>query len=180
MERTLYEYTTIDAEPATEATPGATQAFSPGPHHGAYIFTVAGDERLAVTKEIAQREAAERRHGVYTMPDGSKWDSGKLEAAAPDADSAARKAAPVYSGVLRYFPDALAEVARLSYAGNAKHNPGEPLHWAREKSTDELDALARHLIDCGKIDPDDGFLHDVKVAWRALANLQRLLEKQRA
>lgn len=94
-----------------------------------------------------------------------------------DAESEARKATPVYSGVLRYFPDAIREVSRLSLAGNDKHNPGEPLHWARDKSTDELDALTRHLMDCGKLDTD-GFLHDVKVAWRALANLQRLLERQ--
>jgi hypothetical protein len=31
---------------------------------------------------------------------------------------------------LDYFPDALAAVAQISYQGNQKHNPGEPLHWA--------------------------------------------------
>ena len=92
-------------------------------------------------------------------------------------DSEERKGYPLYSGPLRYFPDALAEVARLCRAGNDKHNPGEPLHWARSKSTDELDCLARHLAECGTIDTD-GFFHDVKVAWRALANLQKLLEKE--
>jgi hypothetical protein len=93
-------------------------------------------------------------------------------------DSAKRKECPLYSGVLRYFPDALAEVAALSWVGNEKHNPGEPLHWARSKSTDELDCLMRHLAEAGTLDTD-GFLHDVKVAWRALANLQKLLEKER-
>jgi hypothetical protein len=93
-------------------------------------------------------------------------------------DSVERKHYPIYSGVIRYFPDAIAEVAALSDLGNNKHNPGEELHWARSKSTDELDCLVRHLSEAGTIDTD-GLYHDVKVAWRALANLQKLLEKVR-
>lgn len=90
----------------------------------------------------------------------------------------ARKAVPVYSGLVRYFPDALCAVAQLSMIANEQHNPGEPLHWAREKSTDELDALMRHLIDAGALDTD-GTRHSTKVAWRALANLQKELEALR-
>ncbi len=86
-----------------------------------------------------------------------------------------RKNQPIFSGVLKYFPDALLEVSRVSKAGNDRHNPGEPLHWDRSKSTDELDALTRHLIDAGKIDTD-GIRHSAKVVWRALANLQKELE----
>lgn len=97
--------------------------------------------------------------------------------------SAERKATPIASGVLFYFPDALAEVARLSKAGNDKHNPGEPLHWSRGKSNDHADCVARHLIDAGPdqcaLDEEDGFLHATKTAWRALANLQVVLEKTR-
>lgn len=92
----------------------------------------------------------------------------------PDV-AAQRKATPVYSGVLNYFPDALQAVAQCSKAGNDQHNPGEPLHWARDKSGDELDALTRHLLDAGTIDTD-GIRHSAKVAWRALANLQKELE----
>ena len=88
---------------------------------------------------------------------------------------AARKATPVYSGVIKYFPDALQAIAQCSKVGNDQHNPGEPLHWARGKSGDELDALTRHLIDAGTIDTD-GVRHSTKVAWRALANLQKELE----
>ena len=51
-----------------------------------------------------------------------------------------RKKIPVYSGVLKYFPDALKEVARCSYQGNQQHNPNTKLHWDRSKSGDELDA----------------------------------------
>jgi len=87
-------------------------------------------------------------------------------------DSAERKAVPLCSGVLDYFPAALAAVAKLSKLGNDKHNPGEPLHWTREKSTDHADCIARHLIDRGVIDPDTGLSHTVEIAWRALALLQ--------
>lgn len=89
-----------------------------------------------------------------------------------------RKEMPVYSGVIKYFPDAIKYVSRVSFIGNEQHNPGTPLHWDRSKSQDELDALARHLVDCGTLD-DDGLYHDAKVAWRALANLQKLLENNK-
>ena len=55
-----------------------------------------------------------------------------------------RKKIPVYSGVLKYFPDAIKEVAKCSLAGT---------------------------IDT------DGIRHSAKVAWRALANLQKEIEK---
>lgn len=90
-----------------------------------------------------------------------------------------RKDAPIYSGVLKYFPDALLEVAKLSKVGNDQHNPGQPLHWAKEKSTDEGDALMRHLLDAGTLDTD-GMRHSAKVAWRALALLQREIDAELA
>jgi hypothetical protein len=86
-----------------------------------------------------------------------------------------RKEYPLYTGLLRYFPDALAEISHLSYVANQQHNPGEPLHWAREKSDDHPDCLLRHLLEAGKID-SDGQRHTAKVAWRALAMLQLELE----
>lgn len=86
-----------------------------------------------------------------------------------------RKEYPVFSGVLKYFPDAMMEVAHTSWIGNEQHNKGEPLHWAREKSTDDADALTRHLLQAGTIDTD-GVRHSAKVAWRALAVLQKEIE----
>ena len=86
-----------------------------------------------------------------------------------------RKATPIYSGVLMYFPDAIRAVAQLSLIGNEQHNPGAPLHWDRSKSGDEKDALVRHLLESGTID-SDGVRHSTKVAWRSLANLQKELE----
>ena len=87
-------------------------------------------------------------------------------------DAAERKDVPIASGVLDYFPDALIAVARLSQKGNEQHNPGQPLHWDRDKSTDEADALMRHFLDRGTLDKD-GIPHSAKVAWRALALLQK-------
>ena len=95
-------------------------------------------------------------------------------------DSAERKNTPIFSGVLNYFPLALAYVAKVSKAGNDKHNPGQPLHWARDKSTDHTDCIVRHLIDYDGVDPDDGLLHAGKLAWRALALLETELEKRAA
>ena len=64
-------------------------------------------------------------------------------------------------------------------AGNKQHHPDKPLHWDRSKSTDDYDALARHLIDAGTVD-DDGIRHTAKVAWRALACLQKELENEKS
>lgn len=94
-------------------------------------------------------------------------------------DSIERKNTPIYSGCIAYFPLALAAVARLSKRGNDKHNPGEPLHWAREKSTDHKDCIARHLVDIDVYDEElQEYDEAAAVAWRALAYLQ-LLEEQR-
>ncbi len=94
-------------------------------------------------------------------------------------DSASRKAIPVTSGVLDYFPAAIAEVAKVSRAGNEQHHPGQPLHWARGKSTDHADTIVRHLMERGTIDTD-GQRHSAKVAWWARALLQEELEAEGA
>jgi hypothetical protein len=87
-----------------------------------------------------------------------------------------RKKIPLWSGLFKYFPDALIEVAKLSYIGNEQHNLGEPLHWAREKSRDQEDTLLRHLMQSGEIDVDS-VRHSTKLVWRALAILQLELEE---
>lgn len=92
--------------------------------------------------------------------------------------SAERKGEPIHSGCLMYFPDALAAVARVSVAGNNKHNPGEPLHWSRGKSSDQLDAVVRHTVTPDTIDEDTGEVELAHGCWRALAQLQ-LLEEAR-
>jgi hypothetical protein len=86
-------------------------------------------------------------------------------------DSAARKEYPLLRGLLDYFPAALAAVAKHSYEGNKKHNPGvTEMRHARDKSGDHLDALMRHVME-----------RDLEgAAWRALAALQEQLESEGA
>lgn len=81
------------------------------------------------------------------------------------SDAAERKTYPMFTGFVRYFPNAMAAVAHQSWLGNQQHHPDKPLHWDKSKSTDELDALMRHMIEGDW----------VAVAWRAMANLEREL-----
>jgi len=92
-------------------------------------------------------------------------------------EAAERKQYPVASGVLDYFPDAIVAISNLSQRGNDQHNPGQPLHWAREKSGDESDTMLRHFLQRGTMDTD-GVRHTVKMAWRALAILQKEIEAE--
>jgi len=90
-----------------------------------------------------------------------------------------RKEIPMARGLLDYFPDALAAVARLSFLANDKHNPGEPMHWAKEKSNDHADCILRHMVDRGKWIVGEykrPVRHSTAVAWRALAMLQMEIE----
>jgi Domain of unknown function (DUF5664) len=95
------------------------------------------------------------------------------------SDAKERKNIPISSGVLDYFTAALLEVAKVSKAGNDQHNPGQPLHWARSKSTDQSDTMIRHFIERGTFDTD-GLRHSAKMVWRALAILQLELEAEGA
>ena len=94
-------------------------------------------------------------------------------------DKAARKEMPIARGVMDYFPRAIAAVAHVSFKANEQHNPGQPMHWAKEKSNDHPDCIGRHLIERGGID-DDGLRHSAKLAWRALALLETELEAAEA
>lgn len=114
--------------------------------------------------------------GGFTLHDPGRT---AREAALPTSSSE-RKRIPLATGCLYYFPAALAEVAKLSRIGNDKHNPGQPLHHARGKSSDHADCILRHQIDVGTIDPDTGLDHATMVAWRALAQLQELCEARGA
>lgn len=93
----------------------------------------------------------------------------------PD-EAGARNRMPMADGLLYYFPNALAAVAEVSRIGNAQHNPGEPMHWSRGKSTDHANKILRHLVDAGKRD-GKGVRHSAYMAWRALALLQEEIER---
>lgn len=93
-----------------------------------------------------------------------------------EATSEERKGYPLATGLLDYFPDALAAVAQVSFIGNQKHNPGEPMHHARGKSMDHADCIMRHLAGRGGFDGD--IRESAALAWRALALLQEELEQE--
>jgi len=95
-----------------------------------------------------------------------------------DDEAAWRKAHPIATGVLDYFPDAMLAVSHCSFLGTNQHHKGEPLHWDKSKSIDEADALVRHLLQRGTLD-SDGVRHSAKVAWRALALLQREIDSEK-
>lgn len=86
-----------------------------------------------------------------------------------------RKELPLTTGVLDYFPLALLGVAKLSKQGNDKHNPGQPLHWARGKSMDQDDTIGRHLLT-RDLRGADGMDHDLNMLWRTLARVQLRME----
>ena len=84
-------------------------------------------------------------------------------------EASERKAIPIYTGFVKYFPLAIAEVAKISLKGGIQHGQtAQTLHWDRSKSGDELDAMMRHVID------EDW----AQVAWRAMANLQKQMENK--
>jgi hypothetical protein len=105
-------------------------------------------------------------------------------APAPTSESAKRKGMPLFSGFLQYFPKSCLAVSEHSRKGNDKHNPGQPLHWAKAKSQDHADCVGRHLIDIGPewdaVDDETGSLHAVALVWRAHALLETVLEAKAA
>lgn len=118
------------------------------------------DAAVEVVK--AEQEGAVPEAVTWTDGDIARW----------------RKERPVSTGVLHYFPDAILEVAYCSFKGNQQHHGDKPLHWDKSKSMDEPDALARHLLRAGELD-SDGVRESAKIAWRALAMLQRELDAAR-
>ena len=132
------------------------------------IDYISGTETAYIINEQEELECEESKAGVYDEDEFYQYE---------EMVKQERKQMPVYSGVLKYFPDAIREVAKVSWVGNQQHHPDKPLHWDRAKSSDELDALSRHLMEAGTIDTD-GQRHSAKVAWRALAYLQKELEKE--
>jgi hypothetical protein len=106
----------------------------------------------------------------------------------PQGD-AERKDAPMFRGLLGYFPWALFKVAAHSLRSDRKHNPGNPNAptWAREKSADHPDCIVRHLTEAWGPPPADFVgtqldwteYHLTAIAWRANALLQEFGEANR-
>lgn len=91
-----------------------------------------------------------------------------------------RKKWQLWTFLTEYFPDAFLAVVDVSIKGNDQHNPGQPLHWAREKSTDQMNTAMRHAWDHsrGTIKDSDNCYHLAKAIWRLSAELQLTIEKE--
>jgi hypothetical protein len=111
-------------------------------------------------------------------------------------DNALRKALPLFTFLTEYFPDAILELVKVSVAGNMQHNPGEPMHWARGKSMDQLNTAQRHMWDYATTGPyndepplppeilaaigGEPPMHLANAAWRLLAQIQLDCESRAA
>jgi hypothetical protein len=140
------------------------------------------DELLADAIQLDGRGPPERPASVLaeaTLRLADKRDATRsLPTPTADAD---RKAIPVWTGCVRYFPSALLEVAKVSKAGNDQHNPGQPLHWAQGKSMNQQDTAMRHLLDADAVEGTPGELaHLAQAAWRVLARLQLACQREGA
>lgn len=96
-----------------------------------------------------------------------------------------RKTFPLTTGFLDYFTDAVAEASQVSFFGNEKHNPGQPLHWSRGKSSDHADCIMRHLAQRGGFDvivingKEHKVRHSAALLWRAAALCQEEIEREK-
>lgn len=151
---------------------GHVRGWQPLHKNGTNLYYEVPDDR---TQEELAAYAAKAVFAALEYEDGAK------RGVAPgdwlnSLTSAQRKQIPIGTVMREYFPDALAYVAYVAHKGNEKHNPGQPLHWSRGKSSDQEDCVARHLIGAGGRDPADGLRHSGGLAWRALALLQLEIE----
>jgi hypothetical protein len=166
-----------------------TGAFSPGPEkcpHGIGMYLYCCDCAAQARDLVVGRASLEgptqhevKMERLVEGPALTATDVLMRRGEERIGDYAARKQRPLCTGLLDYFPDALLEVAYCSYIANEQHNPGEKLHWAKEKSIGEGNEILRHMIDRGKKDTD-GIRHMAKAAWRALELLQREIEADRS
>jgi hypothetical protein len=99
-------------------------------------------------------------------------------------DDKLRKALPIFTFLVEYFPDVIVELTKLCVQGNIQHNPElapTDIKWAREKSTDQLNTAFRHMFDRGRglhFD-SDGVRHIIKSVWRNMAQAQLDIEEHR-
>jgi len=103
-------------------------------------------------------------NGLSAKQPGSKLDKGK---------------APVFQGLLQYFPRACKAVADVSGFGASKYSWGG---WgtAPDGINRYSDAMCRHILAEqieGPIDAESQSLHKSQIAWNALAVLELYLRE---
>lgn len=90
--------------------------------------------------------------------------------------------APIFRGLIDYFPRAVEGVAAISAFGASKYA------WKGWEGVSDgynrySDAMVRHLIEEGKgdvLDSDSGLLHAAHTCWNALARLELLMREREA
>lgn len=127
-----------------------------------------------VTRAEAEKEYAEERQN-------DKVSTYKALYGGLPTDDKARKRLKLWTFLIDYFPDTFLALVEVAVTGNEQHNPGQPLHWAREKSTDQMNTAFRHQFDYGRgVKKDtDGQWHLAKAIWRLSAQLQLDIEEER-
>lgn len=94
-------------------------------------------------------------------------------------DDNEREQYPAGTFLTTYFPHAQAAKAHHSWKSNEKHNPGEPMHWAKDKSIGGPDRIVRHLMEgvwaWMRGDREGAKYHFTALAWRADEYLERFL-----
>lgn len=156
-----------EKQPLPQTVVGVDHGKPGGDHTAVWVRGTDGTSRPATAEEYE----AVNEVGIVDCGDPDCEMCG-AQAVDPREAHGYRKDRPVTTGVLDYFPLAMAEVARISKLGNAQHNLGDKhLHWERTKSTDHADCIGRHLSDRGGYGLD-GAAHSGNLAWRALALLQ--------
>jgi hypothetical protein len=100
-------------------------------------------------------------------------------------DDKLRKALPIFTFLVEYFPDVIVELTKLCVQGNIQHNPElapTDIKWAREKSTDQMNTAFRHMFDRarGLHFDSDGVRHIIKAVWRNMAQAQLDIEAHKA
>lgn len=80
--------------------------------------------------------------------------------------------------MMGYFPNAQVAKARHSYESNIKHNGGEGMEWAKDKSVGDGNQIMRHLVDGMEAwrngDRDEALYHFTCLAWRGDELLERI------
>lgn len=96
-------------------------------------------------------------------------------------DDAERACYPIGTYLTEYCPNALLALSKHSYEANEKHNPGEEIHWARDKSIGSINRIFRHLFEFawhyGRGEKDKSRYHLTAAAWRTNELLERYLTK---
>lgn len=137
---------------------------TPVPEAPAAPETNAMEERLRQENPPSQPPKVAEMQTWHFDPSVALNDGARFPSSLPN-DSELRKQYPVGSVLFGQFPAAVVALAHHSWKGNNKHNPGQPLQDARDKSNDDLECALRHLLE-GDYEA---------AAWRTF----RLLQKQK-